>query len=277
MKSILKFSAIITFLIISLSSCSSDDDNINLEGDINPERFTNIEIGNSAFQVPQFSSDLHIDFDYTGKTKVKEVYFDINPVNINSPEEGEIEWEVSNYLVPEQYYLDQLNPNIHYHMDFDSENENKSFLEKVRPAQGTYSLKATIVEEDNSESVIIKEFEVVKKFLEIEIGHDFHTDFGSDDLHTDLTYDAGSNTVSEIKYTLWYIEWREGQDVAVGNWDNVETVLPDSLYEGQKIPDVHYDLPIDPEYPKGTYWLNIFVQESGEEEAVKLSIPFDIE
>ncbi|AUP80943.1 hypothetical protein [Flavivirga eckloniae] len=277
MKSILKFSAIITFLIISLSSCSSDDDNLNLEGDINPERFENMEIGSSSFQVPQFSPDLHVDFDYTGKTKVKKIYFDINPINASEPNAGEMEWNVSKHLVPEKYYKDQLNPNIHYHMAFDPANENKDFINKIRPAEGTYNLKITVIEEDNSESLITKEFEVVKKFLEIEIGHDYHTDFGSDKLHTDFMYDAGNNTVSEVKYVLWFKEWRDGENKPIGKWDSVETIVPNSLYQNQKKPEVHYDLPINPDYPKGTYWLNIYVKESGEDEAVKLSVPFDIE
>ena len=259
MKSILKLSTIITFLIVSLSSCSSDDDNIDPNADINPERFENLEIGNSDFQVPQFNEDLHVDFDYTGKTKVKKVYFDITPMNVKAPKTNEIEWEVSKHLVPEKYYKDQLNPNIHYHMEFDLENLNRKFLEKIRPAEGTYSLKITIVEEDNSESIITREFVVLKKFLEIEIGHDFHTDLGSDELHTDFVYDAGNNTVSEIKYVFWYKEWREGQDVAVGKWASIETIVPNSLYKDQKKPEVHYHLPINPDYPAGTYWLNIYV------------------
>ncbi|MEP1489167.1 MAG: hypothetical protein ABJK28_12130 [Algibacter sp.] len=273
MKTNFKFLAIIAFLGLFLHSCSSDDDTIDPNADKNSERFENIEIGNTDFKVPQYNVDLHTEFDYTGENKVTEIYYDINPINVSEPNDGEAEWLVSGHLVDEGYYAGQLNPHIHYHIYFDPENE---IFPEVRPAEGTYSLKITVVEEDNSESYITKQFEIVKKFTEVEIGDDNQIVYGSDELDTEFEFDAGNNTVSEIKYELWFEEWREGQNVSAGSWDNIVVVLPEDLYEGQTNPDIHYHLDINPEFPLGDYWLNIYVKESGENEAVKLSIPFSI-
>ncbi|PKV50375.1 hypothetical protein ATE84_2432 [Aquimarina sp. MAR_2010_214] len=274
MKSNLKFLAIIAFLGLFMHSCSSDDDNsIAYNADINPERFENIEIGNTNFKVPQFNPDLHTEFEYTGKSKVKKIYYDINPVNVSEPGVGEAKWQVSDHLIPEKHYAGQLNPHIHYHVFFDPVNEN---FPKIRPAKGIYSLKIRIVEEDNSESLITKEFEIVKKFTGVKIGNDNHIKIGSDELDIEFQYDAESNTVSEIKYQMWFEEWREGQNVPIGDWDNVVIVLPENLYKNQNKPHVKHNMPIEPDSPLGDYWLNIYVKESGESEAVKLSVPFSI-
>ncbi len=272
MKSNLKFLAIIAFLGLFLHSCS-DDDTIDPNADKNPERFENIEIGNSNFEAPQSGIDLHTEFDYTGASRVTQIYFDITPINVSEPNEGEAEWQVSSHLVPENYYEGQLNPHIHYHMFYDSENQN---FPEVRPAKGIYSLKITVVEEDNSESYITKEFKVVKKFSGIKIGTNNQIVYGSDVLHTEFQFDAGNKTVSEIKYKLWFKEWRDGQNVAIGNWDNVVTVLPESLYENQSNPHINYQMALNPEFPVESYWLTIVVQELGENEAVKVTVPLSI-
>ncbi|MDO5979689.1 hypothetical protein [Flavivirga spongiicola] len=273
MKSNFKLLAIVAFLGLFSHSCSRDDDAIDPNADKNSERFKDIEIGNAAFKVPQFNPDLHTQFDYMGKSKVVKITYDISPVNVEEPNTGEAKWQVSNHLVPKDYYEGKLNPHIHYHVFFDPVNKN---FPKIRPAKGVYSLKITIIEEDNSESYITKQFEIVKKFSEIEIGSNNEVKIGSDALDIKFKYDAGSNTVSEVKYELWFEEWREGQNVAVGKWDNKIVVLPKNLYENQSIPNINTPLEINPDSPLGEYWLNIYVKESGENEAVKLSIPFSI-
>lgn len=268
-----KLLATVAFLGLFLYSCSKDDDPIDPNADINPERFENIEIGNADFKVPQFNVDLHTVFDYTGNSKVKKIYYDINPVNVSEPNSGKVKWQVSDHLIPEDYYAGQINPHVHYHIYFDPDNE---LFPTLRPAKGTYSLKITVIEEDNSESIITKEFEVVKKFSDVEVGHDNEVEAGSDDLHIEFEYDAGSNTVSEIKFELWFEEWRDGQNVPAGSWDNIVVTLPKNLYENQNKPHIHSHMPINPDFPLGDYWLNIYVKESGNSEAVKLSIPFSV-
>jgi len=273
MKLKFKLLAIIVFLGIFLHSCDNNDDTLDYGTDINPERFENIEIGNGDFKVPQFNTDLHIQFDYNGKSKVKKMYFDINPIDVSEPASNEGKWTVTNYLVPEKYYKEQINPHVHHHVYFDPNNKHFPLL---RPSKGIYSLKITVVEEGNSESVITKEFEIVKKFSDVEIGHDNQIEYGNNELHTEFTYDGGNNTISEIKYELWFEEWRNDKNVPVGSWDKELIVLPKELYENKKDPNIHYHLPINPEFPIGGYWLNIYVKESGENEDFKLSIPFSI-
>ncbi|WP_062058894.1 hypothetical protein [Aquimarina longa] len=272
-KSNLKLFAVLAFLGLSLVSCSNDDDNLDINADTNPDRFKKIEIGNASFTVPQLNIDLHTEFDYTGKKKVKKIYYDITPVNTNTPGTGEIKWQVSNHLIPEEYYTGQLNPHIHYHIYFDPKNKN---FPKIRPATGTYNLKIKVIEDDNTESSITKEFKIVKKFSEIEIGDDNKIKKGSDELHTEFHYDTKNNTISEIKYELWFKEWRNGQQKPIGKWDNIKVVLPAKLYENIKNPHIHYHLPINKDLPLGDYWLNIYVKETNEKEAVKLSIPFSV-
>jgi len=272
MRQIVKL-LLIALPFIFLASCSNDDDALDQQGDINPERFENLEIGNADFKVPQANPDLHIEFDYTGKQKVTEVYLDIKSVSIQTPVGDEVDWNVSKYLIPESYYEGQINPHIHYHILFDPDNE---YFPSMRPAEGTYTMTFTIIEEDGSESVLTKEFEVVKRFFEVEVGHDGHVHYGSDELHTEFEYQGGDHTVSEIVYELWFEEWREGQNVPAGSWDNILHTLPTELYENSTNPHIHYHMSIDPEFPTGNYWLNIYVKDSGSEEAVKLSVPFSV-
>lgn len=265
--------AIILFAGIFLSSCSSDDDALDQQGDINPDRFDNLEIGNADLKVPQTNPDLHVQFDYTGIQKVTEVYFDIESISIKTPVGDEVDWRVSDYLIPEKYYEGQRNPHIHYHVLFDPENE---YFPSTRPAEGVYRMTITVVEEGGSKSVLTSEFEVVKRFFDVEIGHDGHMHFGSSELHTEFEYQAGDNTVSEIVYELWFEEWREGQNVPAGSWDKELFSIPAELYENTKNPHIHYHLPVNPEFPIGDYWLNIYVKDTGSEEAVKLSVPFSV-
>tara|TARA_R110002049_G_C9143182_1_gene559776 strand:- start:807 stop:1637 length:831 start_codon:yes stop_codon:yes gene_type:complete len=262
-----------TISLLFFASCSSDDDTLDPQGDINPERFGGLEIGNAAFKVPQANPDLHIQFDYTGKQKVTEVYFDIESVNIKTPVGDEVDWLISDYLVPKSYYEGQINPHVHYHILFD---ENNEFFPTTRPAEGIYKLTITMVEEDGSESRISKEFEVVKRFVDVEVGHDGQVHYGSDELHVEFEYEGGDHTVIEIMFELWFEEWREGQTVPVGSWDNIRHTLPEDLYENSKNPHIHYHMSINPELPLGTYWLNIYVKDSGSQEAVKLSVPFSV-
>lgn len=273
MKSNFKFLAIAAFLGLFLFSCSNDDDPIDPNADINPQRFENIEIGNANFKVPQLNVDLHTVFDYTGNSKVKKIYYDINPVNVSNPGNGEVKWQVSDHLVSEDYYEGQINPHVHYHIYFDP---NNLLSPALRPAKGIYSLKITVIEEDNSESSITKEFEIIKNFSNVEVGHDHQVDAGSDDLHVEFEYDAGSNTVSEVKFELWFQEWRTGQNMPVGDSDNIVITLPKNLYENQSKPHIHAHMEINPELPVGDYWLNVYVKETGGSEPVKLSIPFSI-
>ncbi|MBC9797205.1 hypothetical protein [Sinomicrobium weinanense] len=261
-------------LFVLLTSCSNDDDNISDSGDdINADRFTGLEIGNSSFEIPQATTDLHVEFDYEGESQVESIRFEISPVDVESPGKGEVAWDVPDYEVPSSYYEGQINPHIHHHVYFDPENGK---FPKVRPAVGTYRFKAIVTESNGTESSIAREFNVVKKFEDIEIGHEGKVEEGSDDLHTEFGYNAGDNVVEDIRLEIWFVEWREGQNVAPGEWDKVDHILPENMYKGQKNPFIHYHLPIEPEYPQGDYWLNIYVTESGENEAIKLSLPFQV-
>lgn len=273
MKTNFKFLAIVAFVGVFLNSCSKDDDPIDPNADKNPERFSNIEIGNADSRVPQLNVDLHTVFDYTGNNKVKKIYYDINPVHVGEPGDREVKWHLSDHLVSEDNYAGQINPHIHYHIYFDP---NNLHAPAARPVEGTYSLKITVIEEDNSESYITKEFEVVKKFYDVEVGHDNVVEAGSDDLHIEFEYDAGSNTVSDMKFELWFEEWRDGQNVPKGSWDKVVVEVAKNLYENQINPHIHSHMPINPDFPVGDYWLNIYVKESDGSEAVKLSVPFSI-
>jgi len=271
MKPNLKRLAILAFILLFSISCSDDDSEVNINGDINPERFDEIEIGNTDFKVPQFNNDLHTVFDYKGKTNVVEVYYDINPVKVDEPGNGEVEWQVSKHLVPKIRYEGQSNPHVHYHLLFDP---NNSDFPEARPVAGVYSLKITIIEEDNSESAITKEFEIVKKFLELEIGDNHNVAKGSATLPTKFRYETENKTVEEIKYELWFTEWREGQKVPVGEYDTKTLILSKDLYENKSTPQIEYDFPINPEFPVGKYWLNIYVTESGWGKPVKLLLRF---
>ncbi len=265
---------ILLFLSIVLVSCSDDETPTTFDENINSERFTGLELGNSDFVLPQSNIDVHTEFDYQGTSKVTKIYFNVQPHNISTPQTGETAWELKDHLVPVDSYQGQLNPHIHYHVYFDEENRYQTAF---RPAEGVYKFKITVEHEDGSRSAITKELHIIKKFKNMEIGENNIVAIGTDELHTEYQYISGNDTVTEIKYQLWFKEWREGQNVEVGKWDKVETILPANLYENVRNPEIHYHYDLLEGSPAGGYWLNIYVKENGESEAVKLSVPFRIQ
>lgn len=265
----------ILFLATTFMVSCSDDDSIvkTFEENKNAERFTNIELGNSDFILPQSNVDVHIEFDYTGTSKVSKIYFDVEAHSTNAVNDGELIWDLRDHLVPVERYQGQLNPHIHYHVYFD---EDSKYEPSFKAAEGAYNFKITVEHEDGTKSIITKKLNIVQKFKHLEVGENNRVTYGKDELHTEFEYVSTPNKVTEIKYELWFEEWRTGQDVAVGDWDSVVTILPKELYENVINPDIHYHFDLIPESPKGGYWLNIYVQEDGEKEKVKLSIPFEI-
>lgn len=267
-------SAILFFVSLLIISCS-DEDNIpeTFDENINTERFKSMELGNSDFVLPQSNVDVHIEFDYEGTSKVSKIYFDVEAFDVPKVKTGELIWELKNHLVPVDSYEGQLNPHIHYHVYFDEENK---YTPSFTPAEGVYKFKITVEHEDGTKSAITKKLHIIQKFKDLEIGDNNSIAFGKDELHTEFEYVSGNNTVTEIKYEFWFKEWREGQNVEVGKWDKVISVLPKELYEGVKNPHIHYHYDLIPGVPVGSYWLNIYAKESGESETVKLSIPIEI-
>ncbi|WP_271406657.1 hypothetical protein [Tenacibaculum soleae] len=265
----------ILFLATTFMVSCSDDDSIvkSFEENKNAERFTNIELGNSDFILPQSNVDVHIEFDYTGTSKVSKIYFDVEAHSTNAVNDGELIWDLRDHLVPVERYQGQLNPHIHYHVYFD---EDSKYEPSFKAAEGVYNFKITVEHEDGTKSIVTKKLNIVQKFKHLEVGENNRVAYGEDELHTEFEYVSTPNKVTEIKYELWFEEWRTGQDVAVGEWDSVVTILPKELYENVINPDIHYHFDLIPESPKGGYWLNIYVQEDGEKEKVKLSIPFEI-
>lgn len=269
------FNIVLLFLASFFIISCNDDDNLpeTFDENINSERFKDLELGNSSFVLPQSNVDIHIEFDYSGTSKVTKIYFDAEPLRINTVKTGEVAWQLKNHIVPVDRYQGQLNPHIHYHVYFDEENKyNPSF----KPAEGIYKFIITVEHEDGTKSRITKQLHIIQKFKNLEVGNNKVVALGKDELHTEFEYVSGVNTVTEIKYELWYKEWRQGQNVAVGKWDKIVSVLPKNLYEGVKNPDIHYHFDLIQGSPVGEYWLNIYVTESGESEAVKLSVPFEI-
>ncbi|WP_233898236.1 hypothetical protein [Tenacibaculum piscium] len=275
MKNTLKtlFLLISTFFIIS---CNNEDPTPDsFEENINTERFKGLELGNASFIMPQSSPDVHVEFDYTGTSKVTKISFDVASHNVTKVNKDEIIWELKNHLVPVKNYENQLNPHIHYHLLFGFDEKDKE-NPLLKPATGVYNFKITIEHQDGTKSIITKKLSILQKFKDLEIGENNTVNFGEDEIHTEFEYISEPNTVTEIKYELWFKEWRTDQKVAIGKWNNVVTILPKNLYEGVKNPHIHYHYDLLPESSKQEYWLNIYVQEKGEKESVKLSVLFEI-
>ncbi|WP_146052804.1 hypothetical protein [Aquimarina sp. I32.4] len=262
------------FLSLFVISCNNDDDNsVIFEENINADRFTGIELGNSQFVLPQSNVDIHTEFDYAGTSKVTKILFDVTPFDVPVVRDGEVSWELSNHLVPVERYEGQLNPHIHYHVYFDEENK---YEPSFKPAEGVYKFKITAEHEDGSKSIVTKDLHIIQKFKDMKVGDNNVAVLGTDKLQTIYQYVSGNNTVTEIKYQLWFKEWREGQNVEVGKWDNVEMILPKESYNGKKNPMIDYMYNLPEGIPTEGYWLNIYVTEGGESEAVKLSVPFEV-
>lgn len=264
-----------------LTSCSKEEENIPLndvdtnkfEQNVHADRFKGVEIGNSKYVLPQSNVDIHIEFDYEGTSKVSKIFFDAIPVNVPNIKEGQVAWELKNHLVPKERYEGQLNPHIHYHVYFD---ENDKRNPNIKPAEGVYKFKITIEHEDGSKSIITKDLKIVQKFQDLKVGNNKTITFGENVLNTEFTYNSGENVVEEIKYQLWFKEWREGKEKPIGKWNNIVEVLTENLYKGKKNPIISYDYALPKGLPKGEWWLNLYVKEKGESEAVKLSVPIKV-
>jgi hypothetical protein len=267
---------LLPFLLIVLNlmfiSCDSDDDD-NYTEEINAERFTNVEVGNFEGEVPQMNMDIHTEFDYTGVQKVSKIHFDITPLKIEPPKEGEMEWVLIEHLLPEESYAGQINPHIHYHLYYDQENP---FSPNARPALGTYKLTITVTEEGGEKSIITREFKVVRKFYDIQVGDNNTVVRGSESINAKFEYRTETRLVEDVRFVLWFKEWREGQEVELGTWAQIESVLPSEMYVDIESPVIDYDMPLNPNFPTGDYWLSMKVTEVGAKEAVRLTVPIKI-
>ena len=279
MKNKIKFLVLFLMGALAITSCNKDDDEISdvFTENKNESYFSGLEIGTKDFIVPQSNADIHVEFDYEGKSKVSKIFIDIISKDIKPIKGNEIDYKLEKHLVSSEKHVGSLNAHIHYHIYYDNSEKNKYTPENI-PAEGTYLFKVTVEHEDNSKSFITKEFQVIRKIKNIN-AEDFNSvSPGDKDLHTEFDYVSGENTVSSIKYVLWFKEWREGKlrdgkEVEIGGWNNIERILPKNLYEGTKNPHIHYHMDLPEGLAVGQYWLNILVTESSGIE-IKVSFSF---
>lgn len=267
--------AILLFLSIFIISCNKDDDNgtevvDTFDLNINTNRFSNVEIGSAQLIVPQSGRDLHVEFDYKGSEIIK-ISFDIVPTNVKTVKANEFKWSHKYHVVPARHYKGKKNPNVHYHFHYEDTKSNP----KARPAEGTYKFRITVEHKDGSKSAITKEIQVVRKFKNLEVGHDNVVKLG-EDVHIEYEYATGSNTVAKIVHRIWFKEWRKGQKVAVGKWNKIDVTVPESKYKGIKNPKIHVHMDLIKGSPKGRYWFGIYVTETGQKKPIKFSTPFEV-
>lgn len=249
------------------------------EQNINPERFTGIEIGSKQLILPQSGSDAHVEFQYKGKSKVTKIIFDIEPEHIHKVGTNEFKWELENHIVPEKYYKGQLEPLVHYHIKYKETEANPN----ARPAEGEYVFRAIVEHEDGTKSAFTKEFVVKKKFKDVEVGKNFTVNYGSEEMHVEYQYLTGNNTAAKILHRVWFKEWRtgqkdsEGKEIGIGKWNKIDELVPEKNFKGKKDPLIHTHFDLLPNMPKGKeYWLAIYVTETGQKEPIKVSRKFEI-
>lgn len=243
---------------------------------IHPERFTDLEIGNSKFVMIQANKDMHVNFKLKGgKSKVTKITLDVEPYDVHHPKAGELEWKLKGYVIPQKKYEGQLEPNIHYHLHYNKKGETKKL------AVGVYKFRIVVEHEDGTKSAITKKFTVVKKFNGIEVGENDSrkVKLGAKDLHFEYQYLAEAGTIEKITHKIWFIEWRKNQvrpdGKKVTKYNFIEQALPATKHQ-TKDPKVHEHIDLLKDFPKGTYYLEINVREKGEKESVRLFIPFEI-
>ncbi|MDO5979690.1 hypothetical protein [Flavivirga spongiicola] len=268
MKSTIKISSLL-FLTLLIFSCSTDDDGVDFipeNKNLNAERFINFEIGNSNFIVPQSAADIHLNFDYNykGQSKVSKITLHAIAINVDPVQEGEKTYELKDYVVDDKYYKGKLNPNIHLHLFVDPEGKESP---KFKAATGSYQFRIVVEHEDLSKAVILKEFSFVQKFKDIEV--EIEEDGLEKELHIEFQYLTGSNTLEEIKYTLYHEESATEQKYKeILSETNID-------FQDKKDPNVHFHVEWENEYPKGVYYLLLKVKETGEDEYVKLVRKFE--
>lgn len=249
------------------------------EQNINPERFTDLEIGTSQLILPQSGSDAHVDFKYKGNSKVTKITFDIVPEHIHNVGANEFMWEVKNHVAPDKYYKGQLKPHVHYHVKYKETEANP----EARPAEGEYLFKITVEHEDGTKSAITKEVRVVKKFKNLEIGNNFVVAYAAKEMHVEYQYLTGNTTVAKIVHRIWFKEWRtgqkdsEGKDIKKGDYNTIDFVVPETEFKGKKDPMIHIHHDLLEGMPKDkNYFFAIYVTETGQTEAIKTSRKFEI-
>ena len=283
MKNKIKFLVLFLMGALAITSCNKDDDETSdvFTENKNESYFSGLEIGTKDFIVPQSNADIHVEFDYEGKSKVSKIFIDIISKDIKPIKGNEIDYKLEKHLVSSEKHVGSLNAHIHHHIYYDNSEKNKYTPENI-PAEGTYLFKVTVEHEDNSKSFITKEFQIIKKIKNIN-AEDFNSvSFGDKDLHTEFDYVSGENTVSSIKYYLWFKEWREGKlrdgkEVKIGGWNNIERILPKNLYEGTKNPHIHYHMDLPEGLPAGRCSLIVHITEKtveGEDINLKIYLRF---
>lgn len=246
---------------------------------IHTEHFTGLEIGSVQMILPQSGGDAHIDFKYKGESKIKKITFDVKPVHVDNIGANEFKWELKNHVVPDKYYKGKLEAQIHYHVEYEATKKNP----KARPAQGEYKFRIIVEHEDGTKSAITKEFKVMEKFKNVEVGKNAVVAFGSEEIHVEYQYVTGSTTIAKIVHRIWFKEWRtgqknsEGKEIKVGSWNKIDFNIAETAFKGKKDPNIHAHHDLIANMPKGKgYWLTIYVTETGQKEPIKTSRQFEI-
>lgn len=269
---------VVLFLSLFIASCSkNDDDETTIQPDpfeknINEDRFSKMEIGSSQFIIPKSAPDTHIEFDYKGDSKVTKITLDVVPTDVKVVSNNEFKWTLTNHIVPAKHYEDQINPHIHYHIGYEELDTNPN----AKPAEGTYKFRIIVDHEDGSKSAITKMVKVMLKFNNLEVGEDSVVKLGDKKVHLEYEYISTPNTVSKIIHKLWFKEWREDQDVEIGKWNNIEVIIDKKEFEGIINPKIHTHFDLIKNSPAGKYWATVYVTETGNSEALKMSTPFEI-
>lgn len=246
---------------------------------IHTEHFTGLEIGSAQMILPQSGGDAHIDFKYKGDSKITKIIFDVKPVHVDNVGTNEFKWELKNHVVPKKYYEGKLEAQVHYHIEYEETKTNP----KARPAQGEYKFRIIVEHEDGTKSAITKEFKVMEKFKNVEVGKDLVVAYGSKEIHVEYQYVTGNSTVDKIVHRIWFKEWRAGQkdsngnEIKVDDWNKIDFNVAEAEFKGKKDPNIHAHHDLIANMPKGKeYYFTIYVTETGQKEPIKVSRKFEI-
>lgn len=244
MKNTIKI-ATFFFLSLFIASCTKDNDIVeSFEKNANETRFKELEIGHD-FTLSQSNDDVHIDFDYEGKSKITKITFDVKPVEIAKVNKGEVKWELKSHVVPDKYYKGKLNAHVHYHFHLEDANEKK-----ITPAVGTYHFRITVEHEDKSKSYITKKIKIAKgdgfdknihteHFTGLEIGSaQFIIPQSGSDAHIDFEY-KGESKITKIIFDVMP-EHVHKIGTNEFKWELKNYVVPEKIYKGKLNATIHY-------------------------------------
>ncbi|NJB37410.1 DUF4625 domain-containing protein [Croceivirga sp. JEA036] len=242
MKLNFKHLAFLFVAILTLHSCSEDDDdNVNEAAPV----IANFEFGegstHSAEPVAYKGSDIHLEAEITAEATVASITLDIHGHDLEL-KEGEVEWDFEQVFDGAEYMA--KNPEFHEHVD----------IPMTAPA-GEYHISLTVTDANGNSTEIEGHIDIMEPITTSEMSIDETVARGSD-FHVEFMIDA-VNGIHNVTVDIH----AHGLEVAEGEqeWD-FEQEYEEGLH-GETSAEFHKHIDVPATAPAGEYHMMITIED----------------